>query len=58
MALAGGVARGIFHLEILEKLDDLGVEIDAISSSSICAFIVVCYSRGTRSKEILDQIIN
>lgn len=54
LSLGGGAARGVFHLGVLQKLDEIGIKIKAISGSSIGAFAAVCYSGGMSPKEILE----
>ncbi|PSM51543.1 Patatin-like phospholipase [Campylobacter blaseri] len=56
LSLGGGAARGVFHLGVLQKLDELDIKIKAISGSSIGAFVGVCYGGGMKPKEILKII--
>jgi len=44
IALSGGGARGLAHIGVLEVLDGLGVQIDAVSGTSMGAIIGAAYS--------------
>ena len=50
LVLSGGAARGAFHLGIIEALLENGVEIEAISGSSIGAIIGVSLAAGVSPK--------
>lgn len=52
ISLSGGGSRGGFHLGVLSVLEEYGVEIKAISGTSIGALIAVLYASGYRSGEI------
>lgn len=54
LALSGGAARGAFHLGAIEALEELGIEIGAISGTSIGSVIAVGFGSGLRPKEMLD----
>ncbi|MCI6989196.1 MAG: patatin-like phospholipase family protein [Campylobacter sp.] len=56
LCLAGGAARGAFHLGILARLDENNVCVKALSGSSIGAFVAVLYASGFAPREILDLI--
>jgi NTE family protein len=43
IALSGGGARGLAHIGVLEVLDSLGVQIDAVSGTSMGAIIGAAY---------------
>lgn len=53
LALSGGAARGAFHLGVLQAIDELGIEVEAISGSSIGAIIGASYASGVKPKEQL-----
>ena len=58
IALGGGGARGLAHIGVLEVLDDLGVQIDAVSGTSMGAVIgaAYCCDRGLEEvKKLLDS---
>ncbi len=57
VALSGGGARGIAHLGVLQALDDMGVQIQAISGTSSGAIAGAFYAGGMPPKEVLDLII-
>jgi NTE family protein len=57
VALGGGGARGLAHIGVLQVLEDLGVEIDAVSGCSMGAAIGAIYCSGTTLKEI-ESFIN
>lgn len=54
LVLSGGAARGAFHLGVLQAIDELGVEVDVISGSSIGAIIATSYACGVSPKEQLS----
>lgn len=56
LALSGGAARGAFHLGVLDKFDEIDIEVKAISGASIGAFIAVAYGSGVSPKETLSII--
>jgi NTE family protein len=58
IALSGGGARGLAHIGVLEVLDGLGVQIDAVSGTSMGAIIGAAYcTHGGLKKaiELLDS---
>jgi NTE family protein len=58
IALSGGGARGLAHIGVLEVLDGLGVQIDAVSGTSMGAIIgaAYCCDRGLEEvKKLLDS---
>ncbi len=52
LCLSGGGARGAFHLGAISVLEEQGVEIKAISGTSIGALIGASLASGQKSKEI------
>lgn len=52
IALSGGGARGLSHIGVLEVLDDLGVNISAVSGCSMGAIVGAAYCAGVDLKEI------
>lgn len=50
LALSGGGARGAYHLGVLQYMDEIGVEIDSISGTSIGALVGVSYASGVNQK--------
>jgi NTE family protein len=58
IALSGGGARGLSHIGVLEVLDDLGVQIDAVSGTSMGAVIGAVYSCGKGMEEIKKLLIS
>ena len=56
LALSGGGARGIAHLGVMQALDEMGVEIDAISGTSSGAIMGAFYAADVAPKETLDII--
>lgn len=52
LALSGGAARGLSHIGVLEILEDLGVEIHAVSGTSAGAVVGALYCSGTDIKEM------
>lgn len=53
LVLGGGAARGAFHLGVIARLEELGVEICAISGVSIGAIIACSVASGLSAREIL-----
>lgn len=56
VALSGGAARGLAHIGVLQVLDELGVEISAVSGCSMGAIIGAVYSLGYDLKEVEEYI--
>jgi NTE family protein len=56
VALSGGAARGLAHIGVLQVLDEIGVEISAVSGCSMGAIVGAVYSLGYDLKEIEDYI--
>jgi NTE family protein len=58
VALGGGGARGISHIQIIEALDELGIKPVAISGSSIGAIMGAGRASGMRGQEIRDYMLD
>ena len=56
IALSGGSARGLSHIGVLEVLENLGVEISAVSGTSMGAIIGSLYCSGIGLKEMEDYV--
>jgi len=56
IALSGGSARGLSHIGVLEVLENLGVEIVAVSGTSMGAVIGSLYCSGISLKEMEDYV--
>ena len=56
IALGGGGAKGLAHIEVLKVLDELGVDVAAISGTSIGAIIGSLYAAGKSGAEV-EEII-
>jgi NTE family protein len=52
IALSGGGARGLAHIGVLEVLDDIGVQIDAVSGTSMGALVGAAYCSGRGLEEV------
>ncbi|MBE3085523.1 MAG: patatin-like phospholipase family protein [Bacteroidetes bacterium] len=52
IALSGGAARALSHIGVLQVLEDVGVEISAVSGCSMGAIIGALYSTGFDLKEM------
>lgn len=52
LALGGGGARGLAHIQVLETLDELGIRPHRIAGTSIGAVIGALYASGLSGKEI------
>ena len=57
IALGGGGARGLAHVEMLAVLDELGIKLHRISGTSMGAVIAALYAEGHSAAEI-KSIIN
>ncbi len=55
LALSGGGARGAIHLGVLQSIEDRGIEIEAVSGTSIGAIIGVLYCAGKKPAEIKEM---
>jgi NTE family protein len=56
IALSGGGARGLSHIGVLKVLEELGVEIDVISGTSMGAVIGSFYCSGTGVDQMKDYV--
>lgn len=56
IALGGGGAKGLAHIAILDVLDELDVDVVAISGTSIGAIIGTLYASGMSAAEIRQAI--
>lgn len=56
VALSGGAARALCHIGVLGVLEDLGVEISAVSGTSMGAIIGAFYALGIDLKEIEEYV--
>jgi len=56
VALSGGSARALAHIGVLEVLESLGVEISAVSGTSMGAIIGSLYCSGVSLKEAEDYV--
>jgi len=52
LTLSGGGAKGLAHIGILEAIDSAGLEIDAITGTSMGAIVGSLYAVGYSGKEI------
>jgi len=53
LALSGGAARGAFHLGVIAAMERLGIEIGAISGTSIGSVIAVGIGSGVSAFDLL-----
>lgn len=56
ITLSGGGARGIAHIGVLKALNEYGIEISAISGTSMGALVGVLYADGKQPEEILEIV--
>ena len=54
LALSGGALRGIFHLGVLQALEELEVRIDVMSGTSVGSIVATLYCSGHSPKAILE----
>lgn len=52
LALGGGGARGIAHVRILKKLEELHIPVDCIAGTSMGALVGALYATGKNADEI------
>lgn len=57
LALGGGGARGLAHLQVLHALDDLGVVPSRISGTSIGALMGAAMASGLTAADVEDHIL-
>ncbi|OHV75851.1 patatin-like phospholipase family protein [Rhizobium sp. LCM 4573] len=57
VALGGGGARGISHIQVIEALDELGIRPVAISGSSIGAIMGAGMAAGMAGRDIRDYTL-
>ena len=57
LALGGGGARGIAHIQVLEAFDDLKIRPVVIAGSSIGAIMGAGYAAGMSAREIRHYVI-
>jgi NTE family protein len=53
LVLSGGGEKGVAHVALLEKLEDLHIKINAISATSAGSLVGAMYASGTRPEEML-----
>ncbi len=52
LALSGGGARGVGHIGLLQRLDELGVSVDGIVGTSAGSLVGALYASGFSGREI------
>jgi NTE family protein len=55
LALGGGVVLGAAHIGVLQAVEELGIEVDIITGTSIGAFIAALYAFG-KPWEVIEAI--
>jgi len=58
LALCGGAARALSHIGVLKVLDELGINIGAVSGTSMGAIVGSFYCSGIPIEEIEDYVAN
>jgi len=56
IALGGGAARALSHIGVIEVLEELGVEISAVSGTSMGAVVGSLYCSGVSIREIKNYV--
>ncbi|WP_447730780.1 patatin-like phospholipase family protein [Pseudoxanthomonas suwonensis] len=56
LALGGGGARGVAHLGVLRKLEELGVPVDCIAGTSMGSLVGGLYAAGVPLEE-MEQLV-
>ena len=54
LALSGGGARGLAHIGILQRLEEVGFPLDSVTGTSAGALIAALYASGFSGREIED----
>jgi predicted acylesterase/phospholipase RssA len=54
LALSGGGARGLAHIGVLQRLEEVGYPIDSIAGTSAGAMVGALYASGFSGREIED----
>jgi NTE family protein len=57
IALGGGGARGLAHIGVLERLDELRIPVDYVAGTSMGAVVGVLFSLGFTPQEINQDIL-
>ncbi len=57
LALGGGGARGLAHIAVFEKLDDMGIRPAAIAGTSIGALLGASYAAGMSGVDIRKHVV-
>ena len=57
LALGGGGARGIAHISVLRKLEELHIPIDCIAGTSMGALVGAMYASGMSVDEIEKTVL-
>ncbi len=57
LALGGGGARGLAHIEVIEALDEMGARPVAVAGTSIGALVGAAYAAGMRGRDIRRHVI-
>ena len=57
IALAGGGARGIAHIGVLQALEENGIFPDCVSGTSAGSIVGALYAAGKKPAEILDFVV-
>jgi len=56
LALGGGGVKGLAHIPLLKKIDELGIKPEIISGTSMGAIIGALYAAGLSGLEIEDRV--
>jgi len=56
LALGGGATLGTAHIGVLKAIDEMGIDLQCISGTSIGAYIAALYSFGTSPADIEEEI--
>jgi len=56
LVLAGGGARGLAHLGVIKKIEELGIPVDIVAGTSMGGLVAGLYAMGYRHQE-LDSLV-
>lgn len=54
LVLSGGGARGLAHIGVLQRIDELGLPLDSVTGTSAGALVGALYASGFSGREIED----
>jgi hypothetical protein len=56
LVLSGGGARGVAHIAVIEKLEEIGIPIDMVLGTSMGAFVGALYAAGYSPSDMREFV--